>query len=88
MTRDQAWAILCGEPVTFSPNCRSGLLTVCDCKRCRTSRGEPVTAETEAKAATAAAEADRKQARAERRSRCESQRWRRRNAKKDGRSDV
>lgn len=43
------------EPrITFSRNCRSGLLRegeVCNCRRCRQERNEPVTAESEAQAA-------------------------------------
>jgi hypothetical protein len=35
---------------TFSKNCISGLVTDCDCKRCRQNRGQEVTAETEAAA--------------------------------------
>ncbi len=37
-------------PFTFSVNCCSGLVERCECWRCRRSRGEPVTEETEAMA--------------------------------------
>lgn len=42
-----------GGKVTFSRNCRTGLLQegeVCNCWRCRKERGEEVTDETEARA--------------------------------------
>lgn len=52
-----------GAKVTFSKNCASGLLggNRCNCWRCRKTRGEPVTEETEALAANESAEAQQKQ---------------------------
>lgn len=47
-----------GVKVTFSKNCRSGLLAVCQCWRCRKSRNEPVTEESEKLAAEQAEIAD------------------------------
>ncbi len=58
-----AWETLCdllekaGAKLTFSINCHSGIVSllgpdrVCGCWRCRESRGEPWTEETEAEAA-------------------------------------
>jgi len=40
--------------ITFSKNCVSGLVDHCECWRCRESRGEIVTEETEAQAAQVA----------------------------------
>lgn len=53
---------LSGVKITFSKNCRSGLLPkdTCQCWRCRQERGEPVTEESEQIAARAAVEADLK----------------------------
>jgi hypothetical protein len=48
-------------PFTFSANCRSGLLARCECRRCRKTRGEPVTEETEALAKAQAKVADEEQ---------------------------
>lgn len=45
-------------PFTFSINCRSGLLSRCECSRCRSKRGEPVTEETELMARSDAVAAD------------------------------
>ena len=53
-----------GTVVTFSKNCISGLVTDCACKRCMVERGETPTEETEA--------------RAEARSRIESDKFRKR----------
>jgi len=45
-------------PFTFSANCRSGLLERCECWRCRKSRNEEVTEETEKNAKIQASIAD------------------------------
>ena len=54
---------LANQPVTFSAHCRSGLTDYlpegkCNCWRCRKSRGEPVSNETNALAAAQAQIAD------------------------------
>lgn len=51
-------------PFTFSPNCRSGLVNYipggnCNCGRCRKSRGEEVTEQTEQLAKEQAEAADK-----------------------------
>jgi hypothetical protein len=45
-------------PFTFSKNCRSGLLAKCECWRCKQSRGEEVTADSESLAEIQAKQAD------------------------------
>lgn len=60
MTWDEVLALF-STPVTFSVNCRSGLLPAgkCQCWRCRDARGQEVTAATERQAAREAAQADK-----------------------------
>ena len=53
--------LLKGCNVTFSQYCRSGLLERCECWRCRESRGEPVTSESNTLAERQSREADTKQ---------------------------
>lgn len=66
MSKPTAWETLCGilaesgARLTFSINCRSGLLPsgTCQCWRCKGERGEEATAESEVVAALRAVEAD------------------------------
>lgn len=53
-----AMEMLLNAPISFSPNCRSGLLDKCECCRCRRERGEEATDETERVAARQAKDAD------------------------------
>ena len=65
MKRD-TWKDFCelleqaGVKITFSQYCRSGLLARCECWRCRESRSEPVTPESNALSERQADEADAK----------------------------
>lgn len=59
MTDEELAEIFRGVKITFSKNCRSGLVDRCECWRCRKGRGEEVTEETESVAEANAAVVDK-----------------------------